>query len=58
MAALKIGDARVFDGKTFHLLDVNLTRAEVNRKATWMRRGQFSTRIVKVGRGNWQLWSR
>lgn len=55
---MKLGDTREFGEKTFHLRWQHLTKAEAEQKAAHMRRGQFSARLVRVGRGDWQVWTR
>lgn len=55
---MKIGDKKTIDGKQYNLIAQGLTKAEAERKASWMRRGQFSARIEKVSRGNYRVWSR
>lgn len=55
---MQLGEKKVIDGHTYQLIGQHLTKADADRKAQHMRRGQFSARLEKVSRGDYRVWSR
>jgi len=53
---MNIGDKRMIDNVTYHLLKQEVTKAEAVRSANWQRRGGGSARIEKVARGSYRVW--